>query len=60
MKRQASRSRRGNDDGMFARRPTQQATRKRGLAMSLPTLGSVQKLQTALHAKAKGEPKFRF
>jgi len=28
--------------------------------MSLPTLSSVQKLQKALHAKAKGEPKFRF
>jgi RNA-directed DNA polymerase len=28
--------------------------------MSLPTLASVQKLQTALHAKAKGEPPFRF
>jgi len=28
--------------------------------MSLPTLESVQKLQTALHAKAKGEPPFRF
>ena len=28
--------------------------------MSLPTLETVQKLQTALHAKAKGEPKFRF
>ena len=28
--------------------------------MSLPTLESVQKLQTALHAKAKGEPRFRF
>jgi group II intron reverse transcriptase/maturase len=28
--------------------------------MSLPTLESVQKLQTALHAKAKGEPGFRF
>lgn len=28
--------------------------------MSLPTLESVQKLQTALHAKAKGEPKYRF
>lgn len=41
-------------------RTTQQATRARGLAMSLPTLESVQKLQTALHAKAKGEPKFRF
>ena len=28
--------------------------------MSLPTPATVQKLQTALHAKAKGEPKFRF
>jgi len=28
--------------------------------MSLPTLSSVQKLQKALHAKAKEEPKFRF
>jgi RNA-directed DNA polymerase len=28
--------------------------------MSLPTLPTVQKLQEALHAKAKGEPKFRF
>ena len=28
--------------------------------MSLPTLPSVRKLQKALHAKAKGEPQFRF
>jgi RNA-directed DNA polymerase len=28
--------------------------------MSLPTLSSVQKLQKALHAKAKGESRFRF
>jgi len=28
--------------------------------MSLPTLSSVQKLQKALHAKAKGEAQFRF
>jgi RNA-directed DNA polymerase len=28
--------------------------------MSLPTLETVQKLQGALHAKAKGDPKFRF
>lgn len=28
--------------------------------MSLPTLSTVQKLQTALRAKAKGEPQFRF
>ena len=32
----------------------------KGLAMSLTTLDTVQKLQTALHAKAKGESKFRF
>src|SRR5260370_5579240 len=31
-----------------------------GLAMSLTTPLSVQKLQTALHDKAKGSPKFRF
>jgi RNA-directed DNA polymerase len=30
------------------------------LAVSLPTLETVQKLQTALHAKAKGDSKFRF
>jgi group II intron reverse transcriptase/maturase len=30
------------------------------LAVSLPTLPTVQKLQAALHAKAKGDPKFRF
>jgi RNA-directed DNA polymerase len=28
--------------------------------MSLTTPASVQKLQTALHAKAKGSPKYRF
>jgi group II intron reverse transcriptase/maturase len=28
--------------------------------MSLPTLPTVQELQTTLHAKAKGEPKYRF
>ncbi len=28
--------------------------------MSLPTLNTVQKLQTALHAKAKGERRYRF
>ena len=30
------------------------------MAVSLPTLPTVQKLQTALHAKAKGDSKFRF
>src|SRR5580700_1083520 len=34
--------------------------RTEGLAMSLTTPLSVQKLQTALHDKAKGSPKFRF
>jgi retron-type reverse transcriptase len=28
--------------------------------MNLPTLESIQKVQTALHANAKGDPKFRF
>jgi hypothetical protein len=28
--------------------------------MSLPTLPTVQKLQTALHVKAKESPNFRF
>jgi len=32
----------------------------RGLTMSLSTPASVQKLQTALHAKAKESPSFRF
>ena len=34
--------------------------RTAGLAMSLTTPFSVQKLQTALHAKAKESPNFRF
>jgi RNA-directed DNA polymerase len=34
--------------------------RGEGLAMSLPTLQKVQKLQAALNAKAKGSPSFRF
>jgi RNA-directed DNA polymerase len=42
-------------------RTTQLAVRDlRRLAVSLPTLETVQKLQTAWHAKAKGEPTFRF
>ena len=36
------------------------AARRAGLAMSLTTPFSVQKLQTALHAKAKESPNFRF
>jgi hypothetical protein len=38
----------------------QQATKTEGLAMSLTTPASVQKLQTALHDKAKESPNFRF
>src|SRR5579864_4445125 len=39
---------------------TQEATKTEGLTMSLATPASVQKLQTALHAKAKESPNFRF
>src|SRR5229473_1417314 len=39
---------------------TQEATKTEGLAMNLTTPASVQKLQTALHAKAKESPSFRF
>src|SRR6202011_2370096 len=38
----------------------QEAVKEEGLAMSLVTPASVQKLQTVLHAKAKGSPDFRF
>src|SRR6201988_2916634 len=39
---------------------TQEATKTEGLAMSLSTPESVQKLQMALHDKAKEAPNFRF
>src|SRR6516162_10427624 len=39
---------------------TQEVTKRRGLAMSLATPESVQKLQTALHDRAKRSPNFRF
>src|SRR5713101_2397074 len=39
---------------------TQEATKTEGLAMNLTTPASVQKLQTALHVKAKESPSFRF
>jgi hypothetical protein len=39
---------------------TQEVTKTRGLAMSLATPESVQKLQTALHDKAKRSADFRF
>ena len=39
---------------------TQGAARNWGIGMSLRTPAKVQELQTALHAKAKREPKYRF
>jgi RNA-directed DNA polymerase len=39
---------------------TQEVTKKEGLVMSLATPESVQKLQAALHDKAKKSPDFRF
>src|SRR5215831_2669633 len=39
---------------------TQEATKTEGLALSLSTPERVQKLQTALHDKAKEAPNFRF
>jgi hypothetical protein len=39
---------------------TQEVTKTEGLAMSLATPESVQKLQTALHDKAKRSPDLRF
>ena len=41
-------------------KPTQEVTKTKGLAMSLSTPESVQKLQAALHDKAKESPDFRF
>jgi hypothetical protein len=48
------------NNGEGRRREVQVSGPRRELAMSLPILESVQKLQTALHAKAKREPQFRF
>src|SRR5215831_5527529 len=39
---------------------TQEATKTEGLVSNLTTPASVQKLQTALHDKAKESPNFRF
>ncbi len=41
-------------------RPTQDVVRNRRLGMTLATPESIQKLQTALHAKAKEAPEYRF
>ena len=47
-------------EGASVERKRKKRQRTEGLAMSLTTPLSVQKLQTALHDKAKGLPKFRF
>jgi len=41
-------------------RPAHHVARDREIGVSLATPDTVQKLQTALHAKAKGSPTFRF
>ena len=41
-------------------RPAHDVARDREIGVSLATPDTVQKLQTALHAKAKGSPTFRF
>ena len=41
-------------------RPAQDVAQDREIGVSLTTPQTVQKLQTALHAKAKGSPAFRF
>src|SRR5258708_23436199 len=47
-------------EGASVERKRQKRQRTEGLAMSLTTPPSVQKLQTALHDKAQGSPNFRF
>src|SRR4051812_19352329 len=50
----------GRAKGPWFKVNAQSSTRAVRLAMSLLTLPEVQKLQEALHAKAKGAPAFRF
>src|SRR5262245_19268872 len=50
----------GRAKGPWFKVNARSGTRAEGLAMSLPTLPKVQKLQAALHAKAKGAPAYRF
>jgi RNA-directed DNA polymerase len=50
----------GGAKGPWFRTNARRGRRAEGLAMSLGTLLKVQKLQAALHAKAKGSPNFRF
>src|SRR6202030_3219635 len=47
-------------EGALVKDERKKRQRTEGLAMSLTTPFSVQKLQTALHAKAKESPNFRF
>ena len=47
-------------EGVSVKDKRKKRQRTEGLAMSLTTPSSVQKLQTALHAKAKESPAFRF
>ena len=49
----------GGAKGPWFRTNARRGRRAEGLAMSLPTLLKVQKLQAALHAKAKGSPSDR-
>ena len=48
----------GGAKGPWFRTNARRGRRAEGLAMSLRTLLTVQKLQAALHAKAKGSPSF--
>ena len=50
----------GGAKGPWFRTNARRGRRAEGLAMSLETLPKVQKLQAALHAKAKGSPGYRF
>jgi len=50
----------GGAKGPWFRTNARRGRRAEGLVMSLRTLLKVQKLQAALHAKAKGSPSYRF
>ena len=50
----------GGGKGPWSETSAGQGRARRGLAMSLATPPKIEKLQKALHAKAKEEPEFRF
>ena len=50
----------GTSEGALVQGQRKKEHGRKGLAMSLPTLPKVQKLQEALHDKAKRSPEFRF